>query len=328
MNKKMRALNAMDGLAVDRIPVMLYRHYFDQNEDNNVNEYIDWTRKSGIDMLLIQVDGYDGCPIEAKTFTIEDLKNLRSISRNDKFITGQVDRAKRISEALSEEIAIFPVMYTPFNNIKKTLKYAFNNKLDIMKCWEDNKQVILDAMKYAEEANDILLDEYKRQTKVDGVMISFRNGGDDKMESEEYIKYLSEWDHRFLAHANLNFAHNITHLCGWYGGNDISLWKDYDYKTLNWDIHVEKNPINSRPLDIVEGRSYFRKDTVLMGGFDNRADTLLYSGTKEEIQLYTKELIRSVGKENFIMSSDCSIDYRIPVERIHWIIEACEEYCK
>lgn len=40
MNAKTRALNAMEGLAVDRVPVMLYRHFPEQDADNSVGAYI------------------------------------------------------------------------------------------------------------------------------------------------------------------------------------------------------------------------------------------------------------------------------------------------
>lgn len=69
MNAKTRALNAMEGLSVDRVPVMLYRHFPEQDADNSVGAYIKWARESKVDMLLLQCDGNDGCPIENVTGT-------------------------------------------------------------------------------------------------------------------------------------------------------------------------------------------------------------------------------------------------------------------
>ena len=126
MNAKTRALNAMEGLAVDRVPVMLYRHFPEQEADNSVGAYIKWARESKVDMLLLQCDGNDGCPIENVSGTIEDFKHLHPIKRTHPFIAQQVDRAKRVSEALSDEVAVFGLLYTAFNNVRKSMRLDFN----------------------------------------------------------------------------------------------------------------------------------------------------------------------------------------------------------
>lgn len=332
MTRKERALMTMDGLMPDRVPVMFYRHFAGHPEETVAQAYVDWAIDCGIDMTVVQVDGYDGCPIDNVTGTIDDLKDLKALNKDHPFIATQVERARKASELALDRIAVFPVMYTPYNNIMKTFSHGFDYKLDMRECWADHRDVILDAMKYAEEMNDILLEEYKAKTGVDGVFISFRNGGEHahsaRLSDEEYTEYLKEYDDRLLAHANANFKYNISHFCGAFGGNNLSLWRDYDYQVLNWDVHVEKNPDNGKIMDLAEGRRYFKENTVLMGGFDNREGSIIYTGTKDEVKNYTKQLIKQAGEKRLIISSDCSIDYRIPVERIRWVVEACEEYGK
>ena len=77
-------------------------------------------------MLLLQCDGNDGCPIENVSGTIEDFKHLHPIKRTHPFIAQQVDRAKRVSEALSDEVAVFGLLYTAFNNVRKSMRLDFN----------------------------------------------------------------------------------------------------------------------------------------------------------------------------------------------------------
>lgn len=325
MNSKLRAQYVMQGKKADRTPVMFYRHFFDLNNDNSVNDYIDWVKRTNIDILVIQVDGYDGLPIQNRTGTILDFRNVQTITSSHPFIKGQVDRVRRISESIGKEVMILAVLYTPFNNVKKTMKYTFNNVLNINEEWKNNKETIIKAMNFAEKCNYILLDEYKKIKNFDGVMISLRNGGDDAIPSDEYKKDLANYDRQLLKHANNNFKYNIVHYCGAYGANDLSLWNDYDYKCLNWDIHTEKNPVTNEDMTIEESANYFKKGTVLVGGFDNRKKGIIYSSNKESIKYETKQLIRQAKENPFIISSDCSIDYNLSDQTINWIIEASTE---
>lgn len=48
----------------------------------------------------------------------------------------------------------------------------------------------------------------------------------------------------------------------------------------------------------------------------------MYTGTKEEVQEYTRELILNHGKTGLMLGGDCTIDANIDWERIRWIVEA------
>ena len=79
-------------------------------------------------------------------------------------------------------------------------------------------------------------------------------------------------------------------------------------------------------LSLAEGRPYFGGKTVL-GGFETHWDGtvregIIYNGTKEELQDYTRQLIRSFGKQGLMLGGDCTIDAGIDLERIRWIVEA------
>lgn len=322
MNQRTRALHAMDGLEIDRVPVCLYRHFPEQDEDNSVSAYVKWAKESRVDMLIIQCDGNDGCPIENVTGTIEDFKGLSPVKRTDPFIAQQIDRAKRVSDALSDEIAVFGLLYTPFNNVRKSMRLDFNG-MDMLKAWREHKDIVKDAVSFARDCNDLLMDAYKKETGIEGVMLSFRrNHKTFQFDLDEFNAEMLPLDAQQLTHANENFDHNIMHICGDLGPNDLSIWKDLDYKTVNWDLHVEK------VTSLAQGRTFFKPGTTLMGGFDHHQGTLLYTGSKEEIQAYAKGMLESAGQQNLVISSDCSIHYSLPSERIHWVIEALEQYAE
>ena len=123
-----------------------------------------------------------------------------------------------------------------------------------------------------------------------------------------------------LEHANRFSDNNIIHMCGWAGSrNRLELWRNYPAKVINWAVHVEG-------MDLEEGRAYFGNRTSL-GGFETHWDGtvregIIYNGTKQELQEYTRELILDHGKRGLMLGGDCTIDAGIDRERIRWIVEA------
>ena len=64
---------------------------------------------------------------------------------------------------------------------------------------------------------------------------------------------------------------------------------------------------------------------TVWGGFDNRPGSLIYTGTKEEIESEVKRLIEAGGKNGYIIGPDCSIHDELSEERIKWIVEAARK---
>ena len=109
-------------------------------------------------------------------------------------------------------------------------------------------------------------------------------------------------------------------MCGWAGNrNQLSLWQDYPAKVVNWAVFVEG-------LNLDEGR-YFIGGRTSLGGFETHWDAhtqqgIIYTGTKEELQNYTRELIVNHGKKGIMLGGDTTIDAKLDWERIRWVVEA------
>lgn len=111
------------------------------------------------------------------------------------------------------------------------------------------------------------------------------------------------------------------HCCGWAGAkNQLELWKDYPAKCVNWAVYVED-------LSMEDGR-YFFSDCACLGGYQSLHQEgkdhlgILYSGTKEEVQEFTRSLILGYGKLGLILGADCTVNSNISHERIRWVVEA------
>jgi uroporphyrinogen decarboxylase len=320
MDSKTRVLDAMYGRKTDHVPVSWYTHFPDQT-DNTVAEQIRWANSTDMDMLCIETDGYmewdcGKTPIK----TPEALRRMKPHKKDDPYIEGQVDRAKRIAEGLPDR-AVTYMLFTPFGTIKHSLNSP-NQEWEVMDLLRADPDAVRHAMEVIEEDNFTLIERLRKETELTGLFVSMQNCEQDRFEKEEYISLLSPYDKRLIAAVNSAFPkeQNIVHLCSWRGiPNNIEIWQAYDYSTVNWAVSIETG------LGLKEGRTFFHEGSILMGGFDNRPEGVLYRGSEEEIKAETKRLIESAGKDRLILCSDCSVQKDTPDEHLRWVAEAARE---
>lgn len=319
MNSRERMAAAMEGREVDRAPMLFFRHFFGDSDDNCVKWHVDWIKSSGMDGLIVQYDTIVGLPIENKTDSIEDFKHLTLPKRTDPWVFDQIDRAKRIQEQIGDETAVFGLLYTAFNMVRKTM-HNFTD-MEMLDMWREHKQIVKDATDWAQECNMMLLDLYK-EAGVFGTLISFRrNHKTFTFSDEEFAEEMLPYDRDILAHANELFDnHNVMHICGDIGPNGLEPWLGVDYHTVQWDLHVEE--IDS----LTKARAFFKPGTTLMGGFNHQLGSPIYTDDKEQLKADVKKIVADAGgQRNFILSADCSVKQPFDDERYHWMREALEE---
>jgi uroporphyrinogen-III decarboxylase len=49
--------------------------------------------------------------------------------------------------------------------------------------------------------------------------------------------------------------------------------------------------------------------------------SLLYTGSREEVERETEKLIAQGGKKGYILGADCSLNGSLADERIRWVVE-------
>jgi uroporphyrinogen decarboxylase len=108
---------------------------------------------------------------------------------------------------------------------------------------------------------------------------------------------------------------NILHICGYEGSrNDLSLYRDYDAKAVNWAVTVEG-------VSLAEGKRLFGGKAVI-GGFANGKGSLIHQGSREAIEAYTKGLIAGSGRKGVIVGADCTVPSDIDLARLEWVRDA------
>ncbi len=315
MNKKERIRNTLEGKPTDRVPTAWYRHFPDQR-DNTVSDQVNWARETDADMLCIETDGYmqfDCGNLDLRRPDV--LRNLRPHRPEDSYIGGQVDRARRIAESLRDGAAVTYMIFTPYSTIKHTIG-SEDLIIDLLR---DYPREVHHAMKVIEEDNFLLMERLSEEAGLDGVFLSLQNNEIDRYSRDEYEAELAPWDRRQIARAAELFPFTVLHLCAWRGvPNRMEDWAGYDCEIVNWACHIEPD------LGLERGRTFFRPQTVLMGGFDNRPCGILHWGNERQIKACTRRMIENAGAARLILSADCSVQGDTPAEHLRWVAEAAE----
>ena len=65
---------------------------------------------------------------------------------------------------------------------------------------------------------------------------------------------------------------------------------------FNWAVYVEE-------LSVKEGKKFFGGRCVL-GGFDNRPESVLCSGTREEVEAFTRKWLEENNENGMMIGAD------------------------
>ena len=322
MDKRTRVLTAMDAGEVDHVPVGFWFHFAGEGASGEacVQAHLKYYRETDLDFLKVMCDGYFPYPVSEKITSASDWKKLEPLNRNDPFIRGQVERAARIVQEIGKERCVFYNVFAPFSSLRFGAAEIGIDDATLMRQVREDTNAVMHALDIIAQTNALLSELLITEAGCDGVYYCVQSGEYDRFTPEEYGRIVRPSDLYVLEHANRFSDHNIIHMCGWAGArNRLSLWQDYPAKVVNWAVHVEG-------MSLEEGRIFFGGKTSL-GGFETHWDGkiqqgVIYNGTKEELQEYTRQLILNHGKRGLMLGGDCTIDAKLDWERIRWVVEA------
>lgn len=321
MNKAECLTNAFAGKPVDRVPFSFWYHFLEERlgNDNGLKAHMDYYRSSGVDYIKIMSDGY-GAPADySGVKKASDWARIPRGGKGSRYFTGQLDRVKRINDALQGDCLTFYNIFAPFSLMRQGDREAM-----VMQHLKEDRDSVLQGL-------DIISDDVLELTQAlmqeggcAGIYMALQGGERWRFSTEEYAEIVAPSDLKVLGGAQAIRDMNIAHLCGWAGDpNNLEIWKDYPARAFNWAIFVEG-------LNLVEGKRFFGGKTVI-GGFDNRKGALLHSaGSKQEVKAFAQQVVREYeedfgSKQGLVIGADCTIWYDVDDSRFRWVLEALEE---
>lgn len=316
MTKRERVLNSMNLQPVDRPPVGFWFHFPKEQAFGEacVQAHLDYYNNIDVDLVKIMCDGYFDYPnpVAKSVKDPSDWYKMQPLGKDSPFIKEQVERARLIKAGLKDELAVFYNVFAPFS----LLRFGAGNDL-VMEHLKRDPKAIEYALSVVTKDAALLSELLITEGGIDGLYYCVQGNENTRFTPEEYTKYVAPSDLAVLEHANKFSDNNILHCCGWEGiPNNLSCWQNYPAKTINWACYVEN-------MGLREGKEFFGGKCVL-GGFDNRKDSLIVNGSKAEIQAETLRLIEEAGTLGVILGADCTIPNSIDREHFTWVVEAVE----
>ena len=314
MNKRERVIAAFRGEEVDHVPVCMWKHVPHELWDDDdkfaacqLNSY----KVTDVDFVKLSADKYFcwPAPVLENIQSAKELYDIQPLGAEHPFIRGQIERTKKIIQGLNGECVALYLVFAPLCYLR--LQIGYPKMMELMR--EDPE-----AMKYACNviAQDLkpLVYGLIKEAGVDGIFYSLQNAELNRFTEEEYRNWVTPSDKELLDYANTLSSMNVIHLCAWEGDqNRLSVWSDYESAVVSWSRYIDL-------FDIREAQKFFARP--VWGGFDNRNETLLFNGSREEIEEEVKSLVAQGGKRGYILGADCSLGASLDEERIRWVVEA------
>ena len=321
MDKRTRVLNAMNKKEVDHVPVGFWFHFAGEEAsgDKCVKAHLKYYRETDLDFVKIMCDSYFPYPLPVIE-KADAWRGLKPLDADHPFIREQVERAKAIVDEIGSERCVFYNVFAPFSSLRFGAEAVGLSDDQVMAHIREDRNAVMSALDVIAQSNALLAELLITEAGCDGVYYCVQGGEYDRFLPEEYRTVITPSDLYVLEHANRFSDNNILHMCGWAGNrNQLSIWQDYPAKVVNWAVFVEG-------LSLEDGR-YFVNGRTTLGGFETHWDEntqqgVIYTGSKDEVQAYTRNLILNHGKCGLMLGGDCTIDAKLDWERIRWVVEA------
>ena len=313
MTKRERVRAAFQGRETDHVPVSMWKHVSPDlwgDDDKFAQCQADFYKATDVDFMKLSADKYFGWPSPAlKGVTrAADLYKLEPLGPSHPYIAGQVNRTKKVVDALNGACPAIYLVFVPMSCFRIPIGYPM-----MMQLIREDPEAVKHACEVIAEDQKALVKGILQTAGADGIFLSVQNGEIDRFTEQEYRDWVTPSDKAVLDYANTLSDMNVIHFCAWEDQpNRLSAWADYHAPVISWsrvmDIH-----------DIDQAKRHF--GTTVWGGFDNRAGTLLYTGTRAEIEAEAKKLIEQGGKQGYILGADCSLHDELSEERIRWVVD-------
>ena len=300
MTKKERVIAAFRGEEVDHVPVCMWKHVpgeywkdFDRFAEYQVNSF----RSTGVDFMKLSADGYFGWPSPQleEIERVGDLRRLEPLGASHPYVKGQIERTAKVVGGLGGECVSVYLIFVPLSCLRLMIGYP-----KMMRWIREDPEAVRYACRVIAEDQKLLVKGVIEDAGADGIFYSVQNGEIDRFTAEEYRAWVTPGDREVLDYANTLSDRNVLHLCGWEGvPNRLSVWEDYRAAVVSWARNVDL-------YDIREAKKRF--GCTVWGGFDNRAGSILFTASREEIEEATARLIEEGGRTGYIIGADCSMD--------------------
>lgn len=321
MNKRERVYAALEGEAVDRIPLSLWRHFHkqDQTPAGLASATLAFYKKYDFDLIKLTPSGFyaiedwgaqvilskdDDRPPTLKRPVIrkpEDWRNLTTLSATTGSYGRALEAVKLLTNQLDKEDA--PVLMTVFSPLTIAYKLAGDALLDHL---EDHATDVHIGLATIAETTSRFADVVL-EAGADGIFFASQLSRADMLTEEMCQAFVIRYDLIALERVKLQPVPLVLHLHG--ANPHFASVNQYPAHAVSWH-NYETGPTLGEALTLT--------DKTLFTGLD--LDNL-ENGGPDEIIAEAREAINQTGGKRLILAPACVIPTKTPPENLQALKE-------
>lgn len=318
MNKRERVLAAIRKEPVDHVPTGFSLHFPEdcKTGEKAVEAHLRFFRETDTDIIKIMNENL--VPDVGDILRPKDWDKIPSYSLKDGFMQAQLDMVKRILDQADGSAfslgTLHGICASAIHPIEARYGYERVREMFCEHLREDKKPV-LEAWKRITDGMCQLARAYY-ELGLDGLYYAALGAEKRYFTDDEFTECIAAFDKEILRASKEAGAVNFLHMCK--DGLEMERYASYAdlADVVNWGVY-------ETDFSLEEGKKLFPGKTI-MGGLQNRKGVMV-DGTLEELKEASKAVIRSFGKEGFILGADCTLPTEIPYERVRAVTEAARE---
>lgn len=328
-NKKELVFKVLRNEPAERVPVGFWHHYLEDEHVNaiehegfyeeNIAGVKSFSKEFDPDFVKVMTDGYFDLPIDLDISSAKTLLNFATIPFSNPWFQKQLRLLAENRRIYGDDIAMFYNVFAPLWHLEAAVRRAANTDDEgahavILRFLQEDPEIVASVLDRIADNLRPLIQAVLAPGNADGIYFSAQDMH-RYIPDAIYRLYVTPSEKKALEFANAISEYNMIHICGWRGNtNYLSIYQDYPVTAFNWAVNTEG-------LSLREGKKFFGGRCVI-GGFLNTEESLLFRGTKEEIQAYTRKLLDETGRTGVIIGADCTLPRSIDYEKLKWVREA------
>lgn len=291
------------------VPAGFFMH-FGVKGDAAIKAHLEYFRATGMDFVKIQFDELSLPPNDQ----IKSPKDWAKIPiLPEKWFEPALYLLKNLVKEVKSEALIIQTLYSPYQMAKQAVPRETlieHVKQDAESVCRGMENITLSILHFVQAATRLGVDGFYTCTQ----------GGETNHISDLPLFYKSIKNYDMILYKEVSqlVPYNILHICDYEGDyNDFTLrFQDYPGQVINVPLEADK-----KPLSLTQAAAIFKRP--VMGGLDRHG--VLSTGSPDEVKKATTDVLKN-APSNIILSANCTVDKKVPIENLKAAIKTAHEF--
>jgi uroporphyrinogen decarboxylase len=291
------------------IPAGFFMH-FGVKGDAAIKSHLEYFRATGMDFLKIQFDEL-GLPQNDQIKSAKDWAKMPILP--EEWFEPALYLLKNLVREVKSEAMIIQTLYSPYQMAKQAVPWNIlveHVKQDAESVCRGMENITLSIMNFVQAA---------ARLGVDGFYTCTQGGETNRVaDLSLFYRAIKNYDMILYKEVSQLVPYNIMHICDYEGTyeNFVLRFQDYPGQVINVPLEAD-----NKPLSLTHAAEIFKRP--VMGGLDRHG--ILSTGSPDDVKKTTAEVLKN-APSNMILSANCTVDKKIPLENLKAAIKTAHEF--